>query len=847
MQKRPRYRLRLGLGLGLFLIAALGVTTCGSEVSESSAGEVLDCEVLEHELRYSHKNESVSAWLTVKPSGRESGGLYVGFEDSRDASRFRVVHPPGSSVPCRVKSASQYTLAKTPYGDWTGLMVWLLVALFALSVLWRNTRGWARARRSSATALSHQRDLYEKRPMPFWGLVVLVLWLGAAALPLSGAGLIRGALDYQWSRDDWVEVDAMILESWMEVTQSDDGTSYTLHVTYRYELDDVRYFSDDARYSSHPSSEDVIERFNEDHPEGEATTCFVDPDDPSNAVLEHAFPTAQLYGGLVMVISGLALMWIMWRLGAVGWAARQLKRRREPEGNVEGDGGSFDVSRFATGDVPATGLLQVSEGSLTWTLDVLRLEDDRGQREITWEESTLHLSRSAGPPLPPDVPAPERDAHWLHFELRSQRARIALSAPVTTQAGIARLAGLPWLHRPGLELSAEELERWIPMALERGAELAAWPPEAAQAPEHIKRRSLKPRVLFDTTRDARQAVELITPFFLISAALVAMTWTAHSQPYPGEGTVLEKVFGGILSLTTLGLLYAVLRQVRRLSTGVVARLSTEPAVGEQLMGSVAVRGAERMRKATVTMQCEDTKTVSSGDSSTVVRADLLPPMKQTLGEQGEVTDEEAFALTLPDSGHPSLKLSKLPNRVEWKLTVEGDVGFKLTRTMTLEVGPMPPSGLARYSAQRRSEVSAPHTVRDEGLQCRVEGWSEVYAPLDVVHGTVLWKLSEGVERAELALLWVARNGLEEDSPIGSLEVVAVERFEDVRPDTPHRFAFKLPEKPYSLHGNYVSVAWMLELVVLPVDRVLRIPLEVHPTREGSSMESSRKNFQNLGV
>ena len=151
----------------------------------------------------------------------------------------------------------------------------------------------------------------------------------AGKLWMIGMGLFLMALGslfmwYLWAffqkssrMNDWVETPCVI-----EKAEIDDSgfnqrymTKYVLVTAYRYQYEGKDYLGD--RYkriqpeSSHkPKIEDIVEKI----PVGTDTVCFVDPQNPSGAVLKRDskgsifsiwFPGLFVFGGLGMVISAL--------------------------------------------------------------------------------------------------------------------------------------------------------------------------------------------------------------------------------------------------------------------------------------------------------------------------------------------------------------------------------------------------------------------------------------------------------------------------------------------------------------------------------------------------------------
>lgn len=97
-------------------------------------------------------------------------------------------------------------------------------------------------------------------------------------------------------------------------------------------------------------------------------------------------------------------------------------------------------------------------------------------------------------------------------------------------------------------------------------------------------------------------------------------------------------------------------------------------------------------------------------------------------------------------------------------------------------------------------------------------------PGGTVSGTASWRHEEDPDAIELRLFWYTRGKGTED-----LEIVDSRRIEAPGPAGSRRFRFQLPEGPYSFSGTLITLAWALELVVLPGEATERVDLVVAPT------------------
>jgi hypothetical protein len=104
-----------------------------------------------------------------------------------------------------------------------------------------------------------------------------------------------------------------------------------------------------------------------------------------------------------------------------------------------------------------------------------------------------------------------------------------------------------------------------------------------------------------------------------------------------------------------------------------------------------------------------------------------------------------------------------------------------------------------------------------------------FAPGETVDVTVSWQAYERAEAIELRLVWYTHGKGATD-----VSVVQAERFEEPAPVDARRCRLALPTSPYSFSGKLISLAWAVELVVLPNGPSTRLDLVVAP--EGREVE-----------
>lgn len=166
----------------------------------------------------------------------------------------------------------------------------------------------------------------------FFGMGVLFCWL-------MGVNPLLQALGSK----DWVEISCVIDSSEVESHRSSDGTTYSVAIRYTYQVEGRDYQSDRYNFSTasssgHSGKAAVVARY----PVGSEQICWVDPDDPSQAVLSRDIPGIVYFifpFTSVFMLIGLAAL-----LGTAGllpkrWALpfnhRHKRVRNAPEGTQQ--------------------------------------------------------------------------------------------------------------------------------------------------------------------------------------------------------------------------------------------------------------------------------------------------------------------------------------------------------------------------------------------------------------------------------------------------------------------------------------------------------------------------------
>lgn len=201
------------------------------------------------------------------------------------------------------------------------------------------TFSWKRSRRAASDSA---RPISESQVPGGMGRGCMVLFFGIfflAGAAMTWFLLIRPVIQIVEARS-WPEVPCTVVSSHVASHSDSDGTTYSVEITYTYEVAGREYTGDRYNFvvgssSGYRGKAKVVDQ----HPPGSETLCRVDPDDPSRSVMNVGFDIGYLWGlfGLPFLLVGLGgLVWMI-RRPAVRTRGRSWlpsRRREEDEGKT---------------------------------------------------------------------------------------------------------------------------------------------------------------------------------------------------------------------------------------------------------------------------------------------------------------------------------------------------------------------------------------------------------------------------------------------------------------------------------------------------------------------------------
>jgi len=112
------------------------------------------------------------------------------------------------------------------------------------------------------------------------------------------------------------------------------------------------------------------------------------------------------------------------------------------------------------------------------------------------------------------------------------------------------------------------------------------------------------------------------------------------------------------------------------------------------------------------------------------------------------------------------------------------------------------------------------------LELHIDGGRTAFQPGEEISGRATWDLEDTPKQVELRLSWATVGRGTED--VEAVEVIPLGT--SMRSDSAP-FRFRLPLQPYAFAGKLIALQWVLELVVLPLNKASGVQLVISPTRE----------------
>ncbi len=312
----------------------LTCTILESSVEENPGAPEADQAYIFH-VRYRFEADGVEGTSEILEPG------YTGSADIGSALRLAEQYSPGAEVPCYINPEAP-TRSRLRLGS-----LWSFFAIFfplifvgvggggIVAVWWRGSlKAPTRFKKSISSRAS------SKGPAGcLVGFFLIFLLFGLGVLvPFFLLPLYQG-----WSASHWRELPCHVEYIDVRSHSGDDGSTYSVDILYSYEVEGRRYKS--SRYSFFEGSDSGYsdkKEFVDAHPAGSDTTCFVNPEDPLDAVVTRG--DAGL--GWFALVPGVFVL-----VGAVGtiWALGAVRKKKRKTATSD-----YGVSFSGTATLPQT-------------------------------------------------------------------------------------------------------------------------------------------------------------------------------------------------------------------------------------------------------------------------------------------------------------------------------------------------------------------------------------------------------------------------------------------------------------------------------------------------------------
>ncbi len=264
------------------------------------------------------------------------------------AERLLARYRPGGAVPCYVDPDLSSAASLRRPRLWPLLLLGFPLIFVAFGVaglvgVWRG--GWRRRGKDGVAAPRSQRRNALERPGCLAGFFSIFAIAGGAFLLIFIFPLAR-----KLGSGDWAQVPATIVWSGVGEHSGSDSSTYSVDVLYEYEQGGRRWRSNryDFMFGSSSGGREPKQAAVDRMPAGARVDAWVNPDDPSRAVLSRAL------GGFIW-FALLPLVFVAVGVGGMVFALRSSrKKRRGVEWLPEPSGGGDDADDADDTDVAAS-------------------------------------------------------------------------------------------------------------------------------------------------------------------------------------------------------------------------------------------------------------------------------------------------------------------------------------------------------------------------------------------------------------------------------------------------------------------------------------------------------------
>lgn len=349
----------LSIFFSIFALMGLGFTglMCYAlyDIALTYTWNRTDCVILESSVQ-EKADEEDPYWFTVRYTYRHDNRSitsdvyrdnYSGSDDYASAQRLADKYPKGSRAMCYVNASDPKEAILERKGFWFGFfaiipLVFVAVGVGGIYFTWRPKR--KRPDGSDASeSISAKAKGKTGGPLALAGFFSIFLLVGLGVF----YGMFLRPMMMIEEAKDWPEVPCTVISSRVKSHEGDESTTYSVDIFYSYTVDGREHKSN--RYSfmgGSSSGYDGKKAVVNAHPPGRKTVCYVNPDDPTEAVLERGY-TSDLWFGLI------PLVFVAVGAGGIFFTVRSRLRKKAATGRRDVPVPGYERTAIVERDVAA--------------------------------------------------------------------------------------------------------------------------------------------------------------------------------------------------------------------------------------------------------------------------------------------------------------------------------------------------------------------------------------------------------------------------------------------------------------------------------------------------------------
>ncbi len=251
-------------------------TIAGSEVQEHGGNEEPFAFVVQYKYEYGGRPYTGSAYKR----------RHSGTDKYTEAQQLVQKYPSGSNASCYVNPANASEAVLKRDSAAIGLvfffpLIFVVIGVGGIYFIWR--RQPPEAKKPIAAIATCKRGKSKYVAAAFFGIFAIV---GGALLYPLGIKPIAKTID----AESWVETPCRVVRAEVRSHDSDDGTTYSVYILYQYQFNGQTYKCD--RYDFVGGSSSGYRgkaRIVAGYEAAANPMCYVNPNDPSDAVLKRGF------------------------------------------------------------------------------------------------------------------------------------------------------------------------------------------------------------------------------------------------------------------------------------------------------------------------------------------------------------------------------------------------------------------------------------------------------------------------------------------------------------------------------------------------------------------------------